>query len=250
MGLENIQSSTQDIWIIDLIRGISSRFTFRRSGNMGSAVWSPDGTRIVYSTIGKLDSDVFIKEVGGSNREQLLLDGKGEQWADDWSPDGRYLLFETFVDQKNLFDLRVVTMTGEKKQLAVVEGEFNQTHASFSPDGKWIAYVSDESGKAEVYVQGFMNLQAGKYQISTAGGDMPLWSKDGNELFYLAPGGNLMVVEVKTNPILEAGTPQVLFKTAIMETGNTSFRNQYLPSADGTRFSLTKSNRARRMNFR
>ena len=127
------------------------------------------------------------------------------------------------------------------KAISISAGKGNETHSRFSPNGKWVAYVSDESGRPEVYVQVFPVAASGKFQISTAGGDMPIWRKDGKELFYLVSGGNLMAVEVQTDSQFESALPRILFKTEILETGSTSFRNHYLPSADGRRFIVNQS---------
>ena len=164
-----------------------------------------------------------------------MLDWKNDQWVNDWSRDGRLLLFESF-DPKTHSDLWVLPMTGERKPFPYLQSEGNQTHSQFSPNGKWVVYASDESGRAEVYVQGFPAETSGKFQISTAGGDMPIWKKDGKELYYLASDGNLMAVEVQTDSEFESGLPQILFKTEIRQMGITTARNQYLPSADGLRF--------------
>jgi serine/threonine protein kinase/dipeptidyl aminopeptidase/acylaminoacyl peptidase len=222
----------QDIWIIDS-KGIPSRLTFYK-GRLNGPVWSPDGKFLVFSKSDEKDEfHLFLLPAAGGKEEQLL-DWNNEQTADDWSGDGRFLLFENF-DPKSV-DLWILPMTGERKPFPFLQTEGNQTHASFSPNGRWIAYVSDESGRAEVYVQGFPGVASGKFQISTAGGDTPLWRRDGKELFYLATDGNLMAVEVKTETEFESSLPQTLFKTEIRQLGFTTWRSNYCPSADGQRF--------------
>jgi hypothetical protein len=124
-------------------------------------------------------------------------------------------------------------MTEEQKPILYLQNEFDAFQAQFSPDGRWIAYTSNESGEYQVYVQPFP-MREGKSQISTSGGAQPQWRRDGRELFYLARDGTLMAVEVKSNTKFEPGIPKPLFQTRV--TGLTNARNHYVSSADGQRF--------------
>jgi hypothetical protein len=138
------------------------------------------------------------------------------------------------TDPKSKNDVWVLPLFGERKPFAVVQSEFNEWQAQFSPDGKWIAYVSDQSGIPQVYVQAFPT-QTGTWPISIAGGIQPRWRRDGNELFYLAPDRKLMAVAVKTTATFEAESPRPLFETTLDAS---QLRQTYAVSNDGKRFLL------------
>lgn len=149
----------------------------------------------------------------------------------DWSTDGQYIVYSQ-IGQTG-YDLWVLALTPERKASPYLQGPFNEDHGRFSPDGHWVAYISDESGRYEVYIQPFP-ATGGKWQISRDGGAQPVWRRDGKELFYLASDSTLMAVPVTGGGAFEAGTPVPLFKTAISQP--TGIRNQYAVSADGRRF--------------
>src|SRR5207249_5041905 len=130
--------------------------------------------------------NLFQKPANGAGQEQILVAAKNSNFADDWSRDGRYIIYE-YEDPKTKYDLWVLPMFGDRKPFPYVQSDFNEAHAKFSPDGKWVAYGSDEIGRTEIYVRRFPNAGAGKWQVSTGGGDQPYWRADGKELFYLAP---------------------------------------------------------------
>jgi hypothetical protein len=129
----------------------------------------------------------------------------------------------------------VLPLTGERKPYLFLQTEFNETHAQFSPDGRFVCYTSDESGRAEVYVQSFP-AAGGKWQISTGGGDQAQWRRDGKELFYMAPDKNLMAVPIATNNSFAPGSPVALFATRTPAGNSTGERNHFTVSADGERF--------------
>jgi hypothetical protein len=137
---------------------------------------------------------------------------------DDWSRDGRYIIEQAANDVKTGLDLWVLPLFGDKRPFAYLKTNFNEQHAKLSPSGQWLAYVSDESKRNEVYVQTFPT-PGGKWQISTNGGDYPVWSRDGKELFYIAPDRKMMAVEVKSGPKFEAGTPTPLFTARLAGVG-------------------------------
>ena len=185
-----------DIWIIDLERGNSTRFTFD-PGADNVPVWSPDGASIAF--VSNRDGGVFNiyrKNSAGTGQEELLLKTPNHKTILDWSADGRYILYEE-ADPKNKTDLWVLPLFGDRKQFKFLGTPFNEDRASFSPDGHWIAYSSDESGIRQVYVQSFPTV-TGKWQISTArtAATMPRWGRDGKELFYDG-AGPLMAVDLK-----------------------------------------------------
>src|SRR5262249_55151953 len=170
--------------------------------------------------------------------EQLLLHTSNYKSPMDCSPDGRYLLFQE-VSAKTNADLWILPLFGDRKQLPYLQSEFNESQGVFSPDGKWIAYASDETGRPEVYVQSFPMAKGTKRQVSTAGGAEPMWNRDQKQLYYLASDTKLMTVPVTMNPGFEPGTPVPLFETHFSyNTLGASERTQYAVNADGQRFLL------------
>jgi serine/threonine protein kinase len=230
---------SQDLATIDLARGLITKLTFDPAPDTSSA-WSPDGTQVMFSSTRNGKFELYQKLSSGAGSDELVLrTTQGNLFVDDWSRDGKYVLYEADNGPGTKFDIMVLPMTGERKPFPLVQTSFTETHSTFSPDGRWVAYVSDESGRPEVYVQSFP-ASGGKWQISTAGGDQPKWRPDGKELYYLAPDRNLMAVPVTPSASFDAGRPQVLFTTRMPATGITDDRNSYIPSPDGNRFLLTK----------
>jgi eukaryotic-like serine/threonine-protein kinase len=230
-----------DLWVQDLVRGTTSRFTFD-PGIDDFPLWSPDGTRIVFSS--NRDGGVFNlyeKPSGGTGQEQLLLKTAQSKMATDWSRDGHYIIYSE-ADPKTGTDIWILPTFGDKKPSEFLRTPFNEFQARFSPDGRWVAYRSNESGRPEVYVQSFP--QAGsKWQISTEGGVQPQWRPDGKELFYLSPAANpqFMVVDILTKPsdaVFKAGAPKKLFVINMTNPGGPGARNNYEVMEDGKRFLL------------
>ena len=202
-----------DIWVTDLERGNSARFTFDPAAD-NDPIWSPDGTRIAF--VSNRDGGVFNlyqKSSGGTGEDELLLKTPNNKLLDDWSADGRYILYQE-GDPKTKADLWILPLVGDRKPMRFLGTPFNERYASFSPDGRWIAYESDESGTAQVYVQGFP-ASGRKWLISTkaAISTFPRWRPDGKELFYDAAGPLMAVDLTGTVPggELKVGTPQQLF---------------------------------------
>ena len=229
-----------DLWIVNFQRGTSSRFSFE-AGEDVSPVWSPDGKWIVYHS-GKDDGITARLATGGGRTHPLLKVPETELFPDDWSRDG-HILFER-VDRKHQTDIWAMsapvlgadgTLALPGKPFPVLDSPFSEAHAQFSPDGKWIAYGSDESGRAEVYVQSYPPGQ-GKWLVSTDGGDQPTWRRDGRELYYISADKRLVAVDVRVTPTFQIGASTVLFRTTVASTGLGDARNNYLASADGQRF--------------
>ena len=183
--------------------------TFSASSNSGGC-WSPDGSRIAFSSSRKGPSDLYLKSAGGTAPETILLESDGDKFPDDWSPNGRFLLYEN-VSATGKWDLWALPMTGERKPFPVTQTSFREGHGRFSPDGRLIAYLSDESGRSEVYVQAFPQA-AERWQVSTGGANRPLWRRDGKELFYLSADNQLMSVRIETRPVFTATAPRPLFR--------------------------------------
>jgi Tol biopolymer transport system component len=223
-----------DIWLYEFARGVSTRFTFNPAIDR-YPIWSPDGSRLVFASNRGNHFDLYQKNANGAGEDELLLKSDQDKIPNNWSRDGRFLLF-TSNDPKTNADIWVLPLEGDRKPSPVLRTEFNEGQAAFSPDGRWVAYTSLESGGPEVYVRPFSPPGAagstsvsGKWQISKAGGTYPRWRGDGKELFYIASEGKLMAVEVAANPSFQAGIPQPLFNF----TPNAS---NLQVSADGKRF--------------
>lgn len=215
---------SSDIWIEEGTR--ASRFTFGQ-GSSHYTIWSPDGARVVFSSIRKGDADLYQKPANGSGSEEVLLHSADGKRPNSWSPDGRFILYESSL---NNGDLMALPLTGDRKPFPFLSTPFNEQQGVFSPDGKWVAYQSDESGRDETYVRPFPG-PGGQWQISTGGGTSPRWRADGKELYYVAPDDKLMAVPVVTQgAALAPGTPAALFQT---HTPPRALRPQYDVSRDG-----------------
>ncbi len=208
------QSRIPDIWVTDLNRGVASRLTFDPYQDV-FPLWSPDGLRIVYSNNRSGSWDLYIKDSAGAGQEEMLLKlGARNLWATSWSKDGRFVMYAVGGPaEKTLFDLWIAPQFGDRKPYPYLQTQFNEVDGVFSPDGRWVAYSSDESGRYEIYVQAFP-LSGVKFQVSTGGGSEPSWRKDGAELFFQAADQNIMAVPVKCGARLEAGAPKPLFRTS------------------------------------
>ncbi len=205
-------SSGSDVWTYDAARGIPTRFTFS-SKPIRESVWSPDGNTLYLSARRKgAAMDLFRKASNGAGTEEPVLEDSANKNADSVSPDGKLLLYSR-VGEKTGQDLWVLSLAaGAKPQPRVfLQTPFNEARGRFSPDGQWVAYESNESGQIQVYAAPFPG-PGGKRQISSAGGVAPRWRRDGKEIFYVAPGGQLMAAEVAShNGTLEVGQVQKLF---------------------------------------
>src|SRR5262249_33581619 len=198
-------SGNQAIWLFEFKRAVMTRLTFD-SSRVGSPVWSPDGRQVAFSSYGAGSYQIYRKDSGGGP-EELLTQGSNIQYDLDWSRDGRYLLY-TEVAPKTKADIWVLPLDGGRKPVAVVQTPFGEHGGQLSPDGKWIAYQSNESGREEVYVQPFASGTGGRLQISNKGGSRARWRSDGKELFYLEPGGKVMAAAITITPAsVQSGSP-------------------------------------------
>ena len=225
------QAGAQDLYLIDLARDISTRFTFDPKIDI-FPVWSADGGRIAFTSNRSGPFNLHHKISSGAGEDELILKAQNWERPDDFSRDGRFLAYGD-QDPKTKWDLWVLPLSGDRKPVPFLRTEFNELWARFSPDGKWIAYASDESKKEEVYVQSFP-ASGGKWQISTGGGSHPQWRRDGKEIFYLSADKKIMAVEVKVNSTFHAGVPKALFDTRIPSGSFPSFT----VTGDGQRFLL------------
>jgi eukaryotic-like serine/threonine-protein kinase len=222
-----------DIWLLEGQR--ASRLTFDAAGNV-APVWSPDGKRITFFSQRTDGAGTYLKSVDGTGEEQLLLLGAAPT---SWSVDGRYLM-DGYLGS-GVVALGVIPMTGDRKPRAYPDSKFFEGAGEFSPDGKWVAYISDESGRMEVYISPFVVSAAkgaaahsGKWQVSTAGGTMPKWSADGKELYFLDPQGDMMAAPIAlAGSALTPGTSVKLFHAPIVGGGQNIAAPEYDVARDG-----------------
>ena len=236
VSLSDRARRTRDIWLVDLARGLRTRFTFDPAYER-SSVWSPDGNRVVFNSNRKGSMDLYQKASSGSGAEEELLIDSRDKSPTDWSPDGRFILFEVSATGATA-DLWVLPLFGDRKPFPFLQTPFDEVSGRFSADGRWIVYASDESGRSEVYVAPFPGqgeTPGSKWQISTTGGAQPRWRNDGKEIFYLAPDKRLMAVAVNgQGSAFERGAVRSLFDTRAPLTINP--RSAYDVSPDGQRF--------------
>jgi hypothetical protein len=241
-GRDNTTGANGDIWLLDFARGVRTRFTFRQS--YGSyPVWSADGNRIIFSSGNALDT-IYEKAASGAGDEKELLKKPGEaKFPSSWSRDGLFLLFDTTNVPRTGRDVWVLPLGGDRKPMLLLGTDFNEGWASFSPDERWIAYVSNESGRNEIYVRQFVSsgssgpsLGEGKWQVSKDGAAaaIPKWRNDGKEIIFVGPVGSVMAVDVGgSGAAFQMGTPRQLFRAPA--------RTGLDVTADGKRFLMTVS---------
>jgi eukaryotic-like serine/threonine-protein kinase len=215
-----------DIWLYSLARGISTRLT-SEAGSSQFPIWTPDGKRLTYRGTRVGTRNLFWRMADGTGAEERLTTGESNQAPSSWSPDGQVL---AFTDQSPTTGSRVLLLRlAERQQQPLHQSTFSELTGRFSPDGRWLAYSSDESGRSEIYVEPYP-ASAGKSQVSTEGGVLPVWSRNGRELFYRNEN-KIMTADITTQPSFSAGEPRMLFQG---EYGG------YDVSPDGQRFLMIK----------
>jgi len=227
--------SQSEIWIYDRNRAVNTRLTFGPSQN-SSPVWSPDGQWIAYTGV-RANNGLYRKPANGMGQEEQLLEGDSTARNPfDWSPDNKFLLFGTgdFTAKGQVW---VLPLTGDRKPVALTQDTYVTNSARFSPDGHWVAYASNESGRLEVYVMPFGG-GTGKWQVSSQGGLQPVWRRDGKELFYWSQDNTLMSVPIALKAEgVEVGAARPLFRFN-NPIGTVGIVSPYDVSADGQRFVL------------
>jgi Tol biopolymer transport system component len=220
----------RDIWVVDLKRGTGRQLTFEGAFN---PIWSPDGRYIAY---GKVGVGIFRKPADGAGQPELLVAAKGLSIPKSWSPDGRFILYAQ-LNPGNGADLLGIPVEPNPKPFVVAQSPATEDQGQFSPDGRWVAYTSNESGQSEIYVVPFpVSPSGGKWMVSRGGGVMPRWRRNGKELFYISPDSKMMAVEVNTGPVFQSGTPHALFQTDIVDTGIRTGPMSWDLAPDGNRF--------------
>jgi Tol biopolymer transport system component len=204
VSMMDIASQNTDIWAYDLQRGSSKRLTFDPAAD-SVPIWSPDAARLVFAS-NRLFSfnNLYMKNSDGAQEEKIVVHGDIDKFPNDWSRDGKYILYTQDTD------LWLVTLPELKSRL-FLKAPSVLRNGQFSPDGKWVAYASNETGKWEIYVTSFPEAR-GKWQVSTGGGEQPRWRGDGKELFYLSSDGKMMAAPVTTGANFDASTPVALFQ--------------------------------------
>ena len=204
--------------------------------------WSPDGKRVAHRFVAPGLNEFRSSSASGTGESELILSSAQPKFPSSWSLDGRYLLY-FFASPETGGDLAVLPMTGDHKPSVLLATPNFEVWPRFSPDGHWVAYTSNESSPAEVYVRPFepgpgsgaSRLGSERWQISTAGGIMPIWRRDGRELFFLGPAGEMMASTIEVNgATLTSGTPVKLFDTRVLGGGtDNAMGRQYDVSSDG-----------------
>ena len=232
-GLLDADGRVSDIWLLDLERaGSRSRLTFDPQSD-GAPLWSPDGSRIVFSSnrYGDGHNHIYITSASGAGDDQLLLPSDSDEFPTSWSRDGQSILITRFGFKAHA-GIWLVPLSGDRQPKPLLQSAaFDQLLGRLSPDGRFIAYTSNESGRPEVYVQTFPP-SGGKWTISSGGGAFPLWRDDGKELFYVIEDGKVMSAQIREGATFESGVPQLLFQTNIKVT----LDYPYAVTPDGARF--------------
>jgi eukaryotic-like serine/threonine-protein kinase len=250
----SVRRPVYDLWVHDLARGNASKLA-GEPGSEWMATWSPDGKRIIYS-LGPANGPDNLYQIAadGSAAPELLLQSYEDKTPQDWSRDGRFLIYTVTpkaasASRNAPADLWVLPLSpgnsGSNKPEPYWKTKFSEGQPQFSPDGRFVAYRSDESGRDEIYVRPFPNAASGKWMVSTTGGTSPLWRADGKEMFYLAPGSKAMAVEVSTTPTFSARIPKALFDAPVWERGGVA-RNvrRWAVAADGKKFLINATSNA------
>ncbi len=236
-----------DLWIYDLARGVSTRFT-SQTGLESSPVWSPDAHQIAFAAHGNRPSNLMVKETGGGDSKLMVPDSGNFQFPSDWSRDGRFFAYSQF-DTETHFDIWVLSLTDDGKPFPFLRTQFNEVTMKFAPDGRWVAFASDASGRLEVYLRSFPE-GGDEVRVSASGGSEPQWRHDGKELFYFSGDGQLMAVPVVTGKTITVGKPVALFDlkaVGVFDIGpiKSGLFPIFDPSPDGQRFvTIVGGNRA------
>jgi Tol biopolymer transport system component len=224
-------NGNHDLWVVDLTRGVATRVTFDPVSE-DDPVWAPDSRALAYDVVRPGRRDIFRKSLVGSDPPSLLLESPIDVYVKSWSPDGKALVYVSYDGKEGA--IRVLHPESDPKPEPLVRSGtgFRLEQPQISPDGRWLAYVANESGQFEVYVQPFRR-PGERVRVSTEGGGQALWRGDGKELFYLSPGGKLMAVDVRPGAAsIEVGLPRPLFDVGQYQPD----LFDYAPSADGQRF--------------
>jgi Tol biopolymer transport system component len=236
----DVRDQDNDIWIWDFARETLSRFTFDVAQDQ-YPVWTPDGRRLIFdSRRAGGTANLFWQAADGTGAAEQLAKSPIDQLPNTTSPDGTRVVFRADEPRTGL-DLMLLTLNKERQIQPLVQTSFNELNAEISPDGRWLAYESNESGQYEIYVRPFPDAGGGRWQISNGGGTKPLWARKGQELFYVAPTGALMAVGIAPGATFSAGTPTKLFEGRYYVGDAANVGRTYDVSPDGRRFLMMKA---------
>ena len=226
------QGSAINIWLKDLDGGPFTRLTFGNSDRRPA--WSPDGSLVTFIRDSATSSAVYGRPADGSGQDTLLarIDQQVQEIA--WSPDGEWLVLRTDNTASGAGDLIGYPLTGDREPVPLVASEFTELHPTISPDGRWLAYTSAESGIPEIYVRPFPETGSRRYQVSNGGGSEPVWSFTGEELFFLDQDFVVMATAVRAGPVFQAATPRPLFSALGLEIDG--FHQSFVALPDGSGF--------------
>jgi Tol biopolymer transport system component len=207
------ETGNRDIWLLEVASGATTRFTSDPAWD-AFPMWSPDGSRIIFTSNRSGVYDLYQKLSKGSGREELLYQSSEGKGPTSWSPDGKFLLYYS-LGQPTHLRLLAVAGPADRKPIPLVDPQFSSITGRFSPDGRWIIYSSNESGKNEISVRPFdaaTGVAGNPVIVTRGGGRVPLWRGDGKEIFYLTADGTATAMEVKAGTTFQGGVPKALFK--------------------------------------
>jgi Tol biopolymer transport system component len=237
VAVDTVADGNRDVWVIDVMRAVPSRLTFDAASDWSPA-WSPDGSQILFAS-NRAGTHMYQRPSSGVGSDRLVFKSDSTEIPVSWSHDGRYIVFsraKTRASEGGGVNTWLLTLGGEPKATPFIESPFDKAEARISPDSRWIAYVTNDSGAYQVVVQSFPDPNGGRWQITAQGGIEPKWRHDGRELFYLAPDGKLMAVPVTSGTTFQAGSPSVLFQSPLVVTRGQSPRDRRYDVAPDGRF--------------
>ncbi len=234
MSLASAESGSGDIWVWSFAQGVQTRLSFER-GEVGRPVWSPDSTRIAYTLAG---DGIYIRQADGTGEAQRILDLRsiGFGAPTHWTQDDQIVYMHAGTGSSS--DISLLSLADTANPTPLFTSSFAEDRGQVSPDGRWLAYNSTESGRREVYVRPFPDVGTGKWQISTSGGGDPRWSPDGNTLYYQGDTA-LMAASIRTEPGFMSETPIALFDTS--QFGGTGADFEFDVAPDGESFIFGRS---------
>lgn len=230
--------------MFDLAQGRPQRLTFDASQDNANPIWSPDGTRVAFASRRNNKWGLYVKPADGTGTEELLTESEATKMPMSWSPDGKLLVYGVVG---RAADVWTVPVAGEKKPFPILDSSFSELYPQVSPDGKWLAYQSNETGRTEIYIRPFPE-GPGKWQVSTDGGTFPRWRGDSKEIYFVvAP--SMMAAEIRVaGSSIQAGVPQTLFGINNPNLGGAHpFYHRFAVSTDGQRFLMSQLGGASRI---
>jgi serine/threonine protein kinase len=238
--VRKVDAQTIDLWIKQLDRGPSIKLT--EGGSNVFPTWKPDGQSVTFSSNTAGFHDLWTKRADGSAQAVLQFSEKRNMFGARWSPDGKWLIYQTGASERGLGDILGIRPGSDTTPVPLVATRFTEVAPAPSPDGRWLAYTSNESGRYEIYVVPFPNTGAAKWAVSTLGGTEPQWSRSGKELFYRDGSRNLVAVEIRTTPTFSLGGSTTLFSAAGFASDE--FGAVYAVAPDDQRFLMIRANAA------